>query len=212
MKDHVVAAALGALLLACGPSFAQSGGTAGPVKPGDVRVTTRAPESDKWDSSVAANGARRIFKCKPLACPDPQSVSFTFQKSPTKTPDSKALERFATVDLPKSIRAASAARAVLSDSVEKIETLASKTTTLKGYPSVFNETKITRGEESVYYHTDIIFSGPIMIRVESVSPNRELAAKALTEFVEVMQIIEGPPLPPPGRSIPGVPGTRTQTL
>ena len=36
-----------------------------------------------------------------------------------------------------------------------------------------------------------------MIRVQSSSPDRELSQKALNEFIAVMQIEEGPPLPPP---------------
>ena len=170
-------------------------------------MTTKAPETDKWDAQSAPDGSKRVFKCKPLACPDTQSVTFTFQKSPTSTIDPKALEKFATVDLPKSMRAASAARAVLSDNQEEVETLASKTASLKGYPSVFNETKITRGKSQTYYETNIIFAGPVMIRIESASPNRDLAGKALSDFVEIMQIFEGPP--PASPSLPGPPATRS---
>ena len=123
---------------------------------------------------------------------------FIFSKSPTtRTPNPEALEKFAKIDLPKSIRAAGAAREVLSDGTEKIETLVSKTATLKGYPSVINESKLSRGQASSFIQTAIIFAGPIMIRIQSSSPSQELAKKALNEFIEVMQIEEGPPLPPP---------------
>ena len=37
-----------------------------------------------------------------------------------------------------------------------------------------------------------------MIRVQSSSTNRELAKKAMAEFLDVMRIEEGPPAPPPG--------------
>ena len=201
--NHRLVAALGILLIGGAPVVAQST----PGKPGSVRVTTKAPETEKWDSQTTPDGTKRVFKCKPLACPDGQAVTFTFSKSPTGTIDPKALEKFATVDLPKSMRAASAARAVMADNDEKLETLASKPTSVKGYPSVFNETKITRGKAETYYHTDIIFAGPLMIRVESASPNRDLAGKALRDFVEVMQIIEGPAPSRPG--LPGPPATRS---
>jgi hypothetical protein len=206
MRHEVLAAALGIFLVGCGPALAQSGGASTPAKPGSVRVTTKAPDTDKWDAQSTPDGSKRVFKCKPLACPDAQAVTFTFSKSPTSTIDPQALEKFATIDLPKNMRAASAARAVLAENEEKLETLASKTTALKGYPAVFNETKISRGKSQTYYHTDIIFAGPVMIRVESASPNRDLAAKALTDFVEVMQIIEGPAPARPG--LPGPPATR----
>ena len=207
MKAHLVVTALCALVLVPGLAFAQAGGDDGakPVKPGSMRVTTRAPEPDKWNAQRSANGAQRVFKCKPLACADPQTVSFVFSKSPTTTtPNPEALEKFAKIDLPKSIRAAGAAREVLTDGAEKVETLTSKTATLKGYPSVINESKITRGQAASFFQTAIIFAGPIMIRIQSSSPSQELSQKALDQFVELMQIEEGPPARPPSR-----PGTQS---
>ena len=199
MKAHLIAI-LCALVLAPGPSVAQSGHDGDkPVKPGSIRVTTRAPEPDKWNVQRSANGTKRIFRCKPLACAASQTVSFVFSKSPTETPNPEALEKFAEIDLPKSIRAAGAAREIMSDGAEKIETLTSKTATLKGYPSVVNETKITRSQTSSFVQIAIIFAGPVMIRIQSSSPNQQLAQKALDQFVEVMQIEKGPPAPPPAK-------------
>ncbi|HEY5608963.1 MAG TPA: hypothetical protein VIM38_11570 [Alphaproteobacteria bacterium] len=207
MKHPIVATALCVFVLAPGLCFAQTGGEPKPIKPGSVRITTRAPELDKWTAQKTANGLRRVFRCKPLACAEPQTVAFTFLKSPTGTPDPKALEKFAKIDLPKSIRAAGAAREVLSDGAEKIETLSSKTTTLKGYPSVINETLFSRGKSSAYIETAIIFAGPVMIRVQSSSPNRQLAQKSLDQFIEAMRIEEGPP-----PSKPRPPSKGTQSL
>ena len=211
MKHRIVATALCAILLAPGLCVAQTNGGNGakPLNPGGVRVTTRAPEPDKWNSVKTANGSQRIFKCKPLACSDPQTVSFTFQKSPTKKPDPKALEKFAKVDLPKSIRAASAAREVLSDGADKIETLVSETATLKGYPSVLNESKISQGSKSAYLEIAIIFAGPVMIRVQSSSPNQQLAKTALSQFIDVMRIEEGPAPVAPLKPKPPGEGTRS---
>jgi hypothetical protein len=210
MKAHIVAIALGALMIAPGSSVAQSGGDAAPKPaiPGGMRITTKSPDLDKWDSQSNANGTRRIFKCKPLACAAPQTVSFIFTKSPTKNPNPEALEKFAKIDLPKSIRAAGAAREVLSDGTEKIETLMSKTSTLKGYPSVVNESKFSPAQGSPsFIETAIIFAGPIMIRIQSSSTNQELALKALDQFIDVMHIEEGPVAP----SIPK-PSKPTQSL
>jgi hypothetical protein len=204
MKAHILATALCVLMTSAGSSWAQTGSDASPsvppapIKPGSIRVTTKAPEPDKWDALSLNNGTRRVFKCKPLACPDPQSVVFVFGKSPTRHPDPTALERFAKEELPKSIRAASAAREVMSDGAEKAETLASDTATLKSYPSVINETKLSRNKSETYIDTAIIFAGALMIRVQSSSTNRELAKKALAEFLDVMRIEEGPPAPVPG--------------
>jgi hypothetical protein len=207
IKAHIFAAALAALAMAPGICFGQISGDQGPVKPGSVRVTTRAPEPGKWD--LASAGAQRVFKCKPLACSDSQTVSFSFQKSPTRHPDPQALEKFAKVELPKRTRALAAALGVLSDGAQKVDTLGSGTATLKGYPSVFNETEFSQGKGSIFVHTAIIFAGPAMIRIDSRSPNRELAKKSLDEFIEAMQIVEGPPLPPPGAPQPPAASTRS---
>ncbi len=185
-----------------------------PLKPGGVRITTRAPEPDKWDGRRSANGAQRIFKCKPLACSDAETVTIVFLKSPTRHPDPRALDKLAKVDLPKSIRAADAAREILTDGAEKIDTLSSKTSTLKTYPAVVNESRFTRANLAIYVDTAIIFAGPVMIRVQSASQNRDLAQKTLNDFIDVMKIEEGPPLPPgapePGNPMPATSGQQEQ--
>lgn len=165
-----------------------------PVKPGSVRVTTTSPDPDKWEGLRSANGLQRVFKCKPLACSDAEVVSFVFSKSPTRHPDPIALDKLAKIELPKSMRALDAQRKILSDGAEKIETLESKTATLKGYPAVVNETKFSSGKVSVYLNTAIIFAGPAMIRIQSTSRGRELSQKSLGEFVNAMRIEEGAPL------------------
>ena len=175
-----------------------------PVKPGAVRVTTKAPEPDKWLGQRSANGMVRSFKCKELACPDATTVTISFAKSPTRHPDPQALEKFAKVDLPKSIRALDASREILSDGLEKVETVSSETATLKGYPAVVAENKFTRGKTATYLDVAIVFAGPLMIRLNSISQNRDFAKKTLDQFVEVMNIEEGPPLPP-GSPPPGTP-------
>lgn len=197
MKTSIVAAALGVGLFAV-PAVAQMAGddATKPLKPGGVRITTKGPEPDKWDSQRSPNGMVRVFKCKPLACPDTASVTIAFLKSPTRHPDPQALEKFAKVELPKSMRALDAAREILSDGNEKVETVSSKTATLKGYPAVVSENKMSKGKTATYVDMDIVFAGPVMIRVISVSQNRDFAKKTLDEFVEAMRIEEGPPLPP----------------
>jgi hypothetical protein len=65
-------------------------------------------------------------------------------------------------------------------------------------PSVINETKLSRNKSDTYVQTAIIFAGALMVRIQSSSPNRDLAKKALAEFLDVMRIEEGPPAPPPG--------------
>jgi hypothetical protein len=213
MRDHIVAAAICALMCVPAPSFGQAVGddASKAIKPGSVRVTTRAPEPDKWDAQRSANGLLRTFKCKPLACSDTEIVSFIFSKSPTRHPDPQALEKFAKVDFPKSMRAVGAVREILTDGAEKIETVSSKTATLKGYPAVINESKFSKGKSSTYLSIAIIFAGPAMIRVQSASPSRELAQKSLNQFVEAMQIVEGPPPQPGSEPTPASPVPADET-
>jgi hypothetical protein len=195
MNKLIVAMALCAVLFIPAAALAQSPGdeSSKPLKPGGVRVTPRMPDADRWDGQKSANGLRRVFKCKPLACADAEVVTIIFAKSPTRHPDPEALEKLAKTDLPKSIHAADAAREVMADGDAKLETLSSKTATLKGYPAVTNETKLSQGKVFIYLDTAIIFAGPIMIRLQSVSKNRTLAQKSINEFVEAMKIEEGPP-------------------
>ena len=172
-------------------------------------VATRAPEPAKWTSRTMSNGARRIFKCRPHACAAPDTVTFTFQTRSPKPPDPKALEKFATVGLPKAIRAVAVARTVMTGIVERIETLYSKTTTLKNYPAALNETKFSRhGTDSVYLKTGVIFAGPLIIHVDARSPNRRLASQSFNDFVDVMQIVETQ-LPPRKPLVPQTPKTQS---
>jgi hypothetical protein len=201
-----VAAALCAALLTARPALAQTG--APPPQSRSVQVTTRAPEPEKW-TLVTSSAARRVFKCKPDACHDSEIISFNFQKGSLVEPNPKALEKLANVDLPKSMRAIAAAQSVLTGGAETIETLASTTTTLKNFPSVLNETKFSRGPDSVYVVIAIVFAGPVIVRVESKSPNHDLAQKSLNQFVEAMQIVEGPASPPPARPNPNLPKTQS---
>ena len=80
---------------------------------------------------------------------------------------------------------------------------------MKGYPAVTNETKLTQGKVYVFLDTAIIFAGPLMIRLQSLSKNRALAQKSLNEFVEAMKIEEGPPGSP---SLPTTTGGKTEEL
>jgi hypothetical protein len=203
MKTSIVAAFCAVVFAV--PVSAQTGGddASKPIKPGGVRITTKAPEPDKWDGQRSANGMVRVFKCKPLACPDAATVTNTFLKSPTRHPDPQALEKFAKVELPKSMRALDAAREILTDGAEKIETMSSKTATLKGYPAVVSETKFSKGKTATYLDSAIVFAGPVVIRVFSTSQNRDWAKKTLDQFVEVMNIEEGPPLQPGTETPPG---------
>lgn len=211
MKQGPLALALCMLALSATPCLAQVGPAAptGPLKPGAVRVTTRAPDLDKWVLRAGTNGSR-VYVCKPLACPDPASVTFSFSKSPTRNPDPKALDRYAKIEMPRQTRALAAAEAVLSAGKVKVDTVSSNTAKLKGYPGVLNETKISDGKVELHLQIAIIFAGPVMIRVSARSVNAELAGKSLSEFIDAMTIVEGAPLVSP--VTPRAPADGSQSL
>jgi len=178
------------------PSAQPPGADQSPLKPGTVRVTTRAPEPEKWLTQNDIKNKRRLFRCKPLACADKVTVAIEVGNSPTRHPNPQALEKFAKVDLPKSIRAGNAAREIMTDGTDKVETLVSETANLKGYPAVSNETKYIRGSTAVYAITAIIFAGPVMVNVRATSPDLAVAQQYLKAFLDATDIKEGPPLPP----------------
>ncbi|MEX0591516.1 MAG: hypothetical protein WD207_10550 [Xanthobacteraceae bacterium] len=164
-----------------------------PLKPGTFRLNMRPPEPAKWNVQRDTKTAKTLYTCKPLACPDTLRVSIAASRSPTRNPNPQALEKLATVDLPKAARAASAAREIISDGAEKIETIVSETATFHGFPAVTNLTKYSRANSVVFKGTTLIFAGPAMIRIEVTSPNEALVKDTADAFIGGMQFEEGPP-------------------
>jgi hypothetical protein len=180
-----------ALFLAATSVRAQEG--AQPLAPGTIRLKVRPPEPAKWNVQRDTKTARTLYSCKPLACPDTLRVAVSAARSPTRTPDPQALEKLATVDLPKAARAASAAREIMSDGAEKIETVVSETANLHGYPAVRNLTKYSRASTVVFKATTLIFAGPAAIKIEATSPVESLVRETMEAFIAGMQFEEGPP-------------------
>jgi hypothetical protein len=207
LMDVILATTLCTEVLAPGLALAQAGAsTATLAKPArTVQVTTKAPDPAKWQATTTNNGARRVFKCKPLACLAPETVSFVFDKGSTVTPNPQSLEKFASVDLPRSIRSA------VTDPTEQVDNLFSAVTKVKEYPAVLNETRFSRPPKTAYVETAIIFAGPAIIRVESTSPNQKLAKDLLSQFLDVMKIVE---TDVPAPTSPNAPPTspKTQSL
>ena len=191
---HRFAFLLASLVIAAGPATAQSEEKA-PAKSGTFQLRAKAPEKDKWTARRDGNSPRTIYDCKPLACADRVRVTISAGKSPTRNPDPQALEKLAKVDLPKAASAANAAREIMSDGAEKVETLISETTKYHGYPAVINETRYSKTSSAIYRGTVLIFAGPAMIRVEATSPDQALMKKSLEDFIRVMEFEQGVPTP-----------------
>ena len=191
---HRFAFLLASLVIAAGPATAQSEEKAA-TKSGTFQLRAKAPEKDKWTARRDGNNPRTIYDCKPLACADRVRVTISAGKSPTRNPDPQALEKLAKVDLPKAASAANAAREIMSDGAEKVETLISETTKYHGYPAVINETRYSKTSSAIYRGTVLIFAGPAMIRVEATSPDQALMKKSLEDFIRVMEFDQGAPAP-----------------
>jgi len=186
------------LIALAGPAVAQMSDKAAPTKPGTTfQFRAKSPEPDKWVAKRDGNTPRTHYDCKPLACADKVRVTISASKSPTRNPDPQALEKLAKVDLPKAARAAHAAREIMSDGAESVETVLSETTKLHGYPAVVNETKYSRPNATTYRGTVIIFAGPAMVRVEATSPDQKLMKKSLDDFIRVMEFDPNAPAPAP---------------
>ena len=184
------------LLALAGPAAAQAPNKSAPAKPGTTfQFRAKPPEPDKWVAKRDGNNPRTHYDCKPLACADKVRVTISAGKSPTRNPDPQALEKLAKVDLPKAARAAHAAREIMSDGAESIETVRSETTKLHGYPAVVNETKYSKPSATTFRGTVIIFAGPAMIRVEATSPSQALVKKSLDDFIRVMEFDQNAPAP-----------------
>jgi hypothetical protein len=122
--------------------------------------------------------------------------------TPARKPDPQALEKFAKIQVPKFLQAMDAAQSAFSGVDSKLEVLVSKVATNKGYPSVVSETRKTQGSAVVFISSAMIFAGPAMITVASVSPDRAVAAKSLNLVLGAMTIQEGPPLSPDAPASP----------
>jgi len=189
--------ALATLLALAGPVASQTPDNA-PSKPNTTfQFRAKSPEPDKWIAKRDGNNPRTHYDCKPLACADKVRVTISASKSPTRNPDPQALEKLAKIDLPKAARAAHAAREIMSDGAESVETVVSETTKLHGYPAVVNETRYSKPNATTYRGTVIIFAGPAMVRVEATSPDQKLMKKSLDDFIRVMEFDPNAPAPAP---------------
>ena len=184
------------------PAWAQSA----PPRSENVQITTRAPDPAKWLSGTAANGTVRAFKCKPEACPDPTTVVFTFQKGSFTPPSARGAgetsHHRSAQDHPRRGRVA---RGDERSGREASKRWLRRRPSLKSYPAVVNQTKLTRnGNPSL----GLCRHRRHFRRPDSNSrSNRGRQAanwrrKSLNEFVDVMDIVE---VPVPVKPVPRTP-------
>jgi hypothetical protein len=162
-----------------------SGGQAG------TQVSVRSPDPTKWVSRRVGN--MMIWACRPLACADARTgVGVAITRASTRNPDPEALRKLAKI-LPAQTNAQNAVLEIASDGQEKVESLSSRVTTLRGYPAITTETKRSGRGKPAFDATAYVFVGLAQVRISSVSLDRQVSKRHLDDFVAAMQIDDRPP-------------------
>lgn len=180
-----------------------------PDRPG-TQIRVKNPNPAKWEvyrqtaqpGQARQQGAPIAFVCKPLACSGRAVLVAQSTPSPTREPDRAALEKAAKL-LPTQTRAQDLMMEAVSEGDERIASLGSKVTEIRGYPAIMAETKrTTRGEVSYAVRGDL-FIGFALVKVMSVSTDRAEAKRNFDAFVEALDIIDFAPGGGGGGSSPG---------
>jgi hypothetical protein len=162
-----------------------------PVAAGVVRFAIKNPDGEKWQL-VSVTNVRRVFRCRPLACPSPASAIVTAERSPTRSPDKTALEKLAAAKPNPELLAQQSS----SDSparVVNLEKLAGRVTSLKGFPTVVTDYRITQADGKIRYASvHSVFAGFLLVTVTSQSFDKSYAAKVAQLFAEEVTVDEGP--------------------
>jgi hypothetical protein len=72
-------------------------------------------------------------------------------------------------------------------------------------PAVLNETRYATGTNVTFIATGLVFVGPVMATIQSVSSDRTLAMKSLNGVLDQFTVGGGPRRPPPPRPAPATP-------
>src|SRR4051794_25503163 len=146
------AAALSAILLA-----ALTASSAVAQAPGTTHVTIKNPDPAKWAGRTGFfSKSSGEFTCRPLACPAAAQVSASISTSPTRSPDPQALAKLAA-RIPNSVAEANTSLASSMTPGRKLERLSSGTTTLRGYPAIVQDLRITGEKGPAYFSKALIF-------------------------------------------------------
>src|SRR5262245_8029193 len=163
-----------------------------PERPG-TRVTLTNPNPQNWPRAQLhaqpRHGDPTFFVCKPPACAGAAMVAVQTSPSPTRNPDRTALEKAAKL-LPTQAKAQDLMMEAASEGDERVTSLSSKVTELRGYPAIVAETKRTsRGKASFVMRGDL-FIGRLLVKMVSQSTTRAEAKRNFDEFVAILEIID----------------------
>src|SRR5262249_2831713 len=189
----IAAVALAPALAGCVTGSATlAGREPSPENPG-TRVTLTNPNPQKWTRAQLTSrprpGDASFFLCKPLACAGAAAVAVQTTSSPTRHPDRAALEKAAKL-LPTQAKAQDLMMEAASEGDERLTSLSSKVTELRGYPAIIAETKRTsRGKASFIMRGDL-FIGQLLVKMASQSTTRDEAKRNFDEFVANLEIVD----------------------
>jgi hypothetical protein len=201
MKIGIGVALVGALLLGgcqtagrvspMGGAYTMSAHEGDRFSPVGTRVSARSPDPTKWQSRRI--GAVMVWNCRPLACADTNTgVAVAMTRAPTRNPDPEALRKLAKI-LPAQTNAQNAVLEIASDGQEKVESLASHVTKLRGYPAITTETRRSGRGKPTYIANAHLFVGLAHVRIASISLDRAVSKRHLEDFVAALHIDDRPP-------------------
>jgi hypothetical protein len=160
----------------------------GPEHPG-TKVTFKSPDPEKWTGTRVFGEKRSIFRCKPLACPENSIVSIRTAPSPTRSPDSVALQKFAQEDAERQMAQTEQASAEAVGRLRDLTLVSSRVLKMKDFPTVHWEYRATgTNDKPIYIVRDMVFAGNTLIDVISTSLGVEVARRNSSDFVDVMEI------------------------
>lgn len=175
------------VVLVAGSALAQAPGT---------RVRFKNPDPDKWAGggqaqlfSATRNG---VYQCRPLACPVPSKVLINFYRSPTRKPDPAALKNLA-LKIPAAIERANANAAYSMSPGRQMERLSSGTGSVRGYPALIQDVRVTGGKDPCYAYMASIFVKSIIVNIVSTSMKRDVARRNFDVFAAKMEVEDRPP-------------------
>jgi hypothetical protein len=168
-----------------------------------VRVTN--PNPTRWIGITPPARFRvagvQLYMCRQLACAGPAVVAIGSTRSPTREPDRHALEKAAKL-LPTQAKAKDLVMDAASEGEERLTSLSSKVTTIRGYPAIVAETKRTSHRKVRYVFQGHLFIGDRLVKVGAVSTRRDEAKRNFNEFVAVLSITDNLPSGPAAQPIP----------
>ena len=176
-------------LTGCTDGQQLAAGAPAPIPPGGVRRLTRTPVD--WELATQ-NVGMAAFRCKPLACAEPEVVVFRNRPPLARHPDPEALQHFALVDVPKNFLADDAKQNVLSDGKRHQEFLRSQVGTALDRPAVFIDAKRVVDGKVAFVAYDEIFAGPILLQIASTASTLEQAHANLEKFLAATTLTDGP--------------------